>query len=57
MRFSMPPLPGEFEIPDDWIVEAGFAGFKPTESAYLSTTAGLFVPLTQVETSVEGLVS
>jgi hypothetical protein len=49
MRFAMPHLPGSFEIPDDWIVEAGFVGFKPTESAYLSTTAGLSVPLTQVE--------
>jgi hypothetical protein len=49
MRFSMPHLPGEFEIPDDWIVEAGFSGFTPIASAYRSTTEGLLAPLTMVE--------
>jgi hypothetical protein len=50
MRFSMPHFPGEFEIPDDWIAEAGFNGFKPNDPAYRSTTRGvLLVPLTQIE--------
>jgi hypothetical protein len=49
MRFSMPHLPCEFEIPDGWLSEAGFAGFKPTASAYRSTKATLFAPLMQIE--------
>src|SRR6202022_450215 len=49
MRFAMPHLPGGFEIPDDWLSEAAFTGFKPTERAFRSTTAMSFVPLTQVE--------
>jgi hypothetical protein len=37
MRFALPLLPAEFEIPDDWWTEAGMAGFKPTEQTYRST--------------------
>jgi hypothetical protein len=52
MRFPMPHFPSEFEIPDDWLSEAGLAGFEPYDSAYRSTTAVSFVPLTQVEPPV-----
>jgi len=30
MRFQMPHFPTEFEIPDEWLDEAGFQGFSPT---------------------------
>jgi hypothetical protein len=45
----MPHLPGEFEIPDDWLSEAGIVGFKPTARAYRSITTAVLVPLTAVE--------
>jgi hypothetical protein len=49
MRFSMPHLPGTFELPDDWLAEAGFTGFVPTGSAYRSSKVMLLAPLTVVE--------
>jgi len=49
MRFSMPHFPGEFEIPDDWLSEAGIVGFKPNDRAYRSTAGALLVPLTEIE--------
>jgi hypothetical protein len=49
MRFAMPHLPCTFEIPDDWLSEAGWVGFQPSVAAYRSTKATLFAPLTQIE--------
>jgi hypothetical protein len=37
MRFPFPLLPAEFEIPDEWWIEAGMPGFTPSSSAYRST--------------------
>ena len=37
MRFPMPHYPSEFEIPDDWLREAGVIGFTPLTTSYHST--------------------
>jgi hypothetical protein len=37
MRFPFPCFPAEFELPDDWLAEAGFVGFKPSREAFRST--------------------
>jgi hypothetical protein len=39
MRFRMPYFPCDFEILDDWWIEAGMAGFTSSRPAYRSTTA------------------
>jgi len=49
MRFPMPYFPCEFEIPDEWLSEAGIVGFVPAEAAYRSSENGMLFPLTQVE--------
>lgn len=49
MRFQMPHFPCEFEIPDDWIADAGARGFVPGTAAYLTSGAAHDAPLTQVE--------
>ena len=50
MRFLFPLLPAEFEIPDEWWIEAGMAGFTPSAPAYLSTaTTTHTIPLRQIE--------
>lgn len=49
MRFFMPHFPTEFEIPDDWLSEAGMFGFTPSASAYRSTAAAILIPLTAIE--------
>jgi hypothetical protein len=49
MRFPMPHFPCEFEIPDDWIVEAGARDFVPRTAAYLPSAPANDAPLTQVE--------
>jgi hypothetical protein len=51
MRFPMPHFPIEFEIPDDWIEEAGMTGFRPSTSAYRPrpTKESFLIPLTQIE--------
>jgi hypothetical protein len=49
MRFPMPHYPCDFEIPDDWLLEAGMVGFAPTETAFHSDASALFVPLTTIE--------
>ena len=36
MRFAFPRFPAEFEIPDDWWIEAGMGGFTRHGSAYRS---------------------
>ena len=55
MRFPMPHYPCEFEIPDDWLSEAGVIGFTPMTASYRST-AGILVPLTAIEPAAAGEV-
>jgi hypothetical protein len=38
MRFDFPHFPAEFEIPDDWWMEAGMRDFACQSVAYKSTT-------------------
>jgi hypothetical protein len=49
MRYAMPNFPAEFEIPDDWLTEAGIIGFVPTERAYHSSSDAILVSLTNIE--------
>jgi hypothetical protein len=49
MRYAMPSFPCELEIPDDWLAEAGIAGFTPTTRAYRSSSDAVEVPLTDIE--------
>lgn len=49
MRFRFPLLPGEFEIPDEWWVEAGMTGFVPFGHTYRSTATAVAVPLREIE--------
>lgn len=49
MRYVMPHFPCEFEIPDDWLAEAGADGFTPPTRAYCSTSTAVLVPLTAIE--------
>ena len=42
-------LPAEFEIPDDWIAEAGIAGFVKTGETYRSTPSATMIPLREIE--------
>jgi hypothetical protein len=56
MRYPMPNFPCEFEIPDDWLAEAGMREFKPYDSAYRWTACSLvpdvavqLIPLAEVE--------
>jgi hypothetical protein len=48
MRFPFPRFPAEFEIPDDWWVEAGMLEFVRRTSAYRSLMADL-VALDDIE--------
>jgi hypothetical protein len=41
MHFRLPSFPCFFEIPDDWLDEAGMRGFSAVTSSYRSTEAGL----------------
>lgn len=56
MRFTMPMYPCEFELPDDWLAEAGWldsAGrriFQPTHPAFHSTSKATLIDLALVET-------
>jgi hypothetical protein len=50
MRFPMPHYPGEFEIPDDWLSEAGMTDFKLAGVAYRSSNpAARLIPMTAIE--------
>ena len=49
MRFPMPHLPLEFEIPDAWLHEAGFQGQWPMGEAYRSKADAERILLTSVE--------
>jgi hypothetical protein len=46
MRYLMPNFPCEFEIPDDWIAEAGIGNFGPRAAAYRSSDDARLIPLT-----------
>lgn len=48
MRFSMPRLPCEFEIPDQWLNEVGISNFNPTAEAYHSTNEAIIVSLRDI---------
>ena len=49
MRFPMPHHPCEFEIPDDWLREAGAIGFTPITTSYRSRPGTALAPLTAIE--------
>jgi hypothetical protein len=49
MRYAMPHFPCEFEIPDDWIAEAGAQDFSPNTAAYGASAKACDTPLTEVE--------
>jgi hypothetical protein len=49
MRYAMPSFPCEFEIPDDWLIDAGAVGFIPTTTAYRSSSDAVLVPLAVIE--------
>jgi hypothetical protein len=49
MMFPMPHYPCFFEIPDDWLAEAGLIGFTPQTQAYVTTPGAKLIPLTQIE--------
>lgn len=49
MRYPMPNFPCDFEIPDDWLAEAGMDTFTPTATAYRSTADAVLVPLHKIE--------
>jgi hypothetical protein len=55
MRFQMPLFPCEFELPDDWIAEAGWLDgvgrriFQPSGSAFHSTSDAVLADLALVE--------
>jgi hypothetical protein len=42
MRFAFPRFPAEFEIADDWWIEAGMPGFTRQGSAYRSPATDVF---------------
>lgn len=48
MRFPMPRLPYEFEIPDDWLKEVGIRNFNPTTEAYRSTNEATIVGIRDI---------
>jgi hypothetical protein len=49
MRFPLPLLPAEFEIPDDWWCEAGMEGFRPPSNAYHSSSEAKLILLREIE--------
>ena len=49
MRYLMPHYPCEFEIPDDWLAEAGLRGLTPNAAAYCSSANAVLVPLREIE--------
>lgn len=49
MRYPMPNHPCDFEIPDEWLAEAGMIDFTPKATAYRSLAGARLVPLVQIE--------
>lgn len=52
MRFPLPLLPAEFEIPDEWWAEAGMSRFTPAATAYRSKAGATHIPLRDIEPPV-----
>jgi hypothetical protein len=48
VRFSFPHFPAEFDIPDDWWLEAGMLGFDPLDSTYKTAAASTQVSLDEI---------
>lgn len=51
MRFQMPHLPLEFQIPDEWWAEAGMTAGLPEGRAFRSDATAQLVPLVDIEPS------
>jgi hypothetical protein len=50
MRFSFPCFPAEFELPYEWLADAGMIGFRPLTAKFRSTAdAKLSIPLRDIE--------
>jgi hypothetical protein len=49
MHFQLPNFPCEFEIPDDWLVEAGLRNFTASTPSFCSTTDVTLVPIREIE--------
>jgi hypothetical protein len=49
MRFHLPLLPAEFEIPDSWWNDAGMTTFHPRAPSYHSTPDAIAVARRQIE--------
>ncbi len=49
MHFALPNFPCEFEVPDDWLAEAGIIGFAATTQAYRCTVDAELVALSKIE--------
>jgi hypothetical protein len=49
MRFSLPLLPAEFEVPDEWWTETGMVGFTPKGRAYRSMAEAILILLRDIE--------
>jgi len=45
----MPNHPCDFEVPDEWLIEAGGESFLPTTPAYASPTDAVLVDLNAIE--------
>jgi hypothetical protein len=49
LRYPMPNYPCDFELPDEWLIEAGMANFIRARTAFRSTTNAVLVPLCEIE--------
>jgi len=49
MQYALPNFPCQFDIPDDWLDEAGFRGFRTTTPAFRSTVGATLIPLAKIE--------
>lgn len=49
MLFQLPNFPCSFEIPDDWLQEAGFNGYVATEPSFRSKPGATLVCLAEIE--------
>jgi hypothetical protein len=49
MHFQLPNFPCGFEIPDEWLDEAGTRGFSAVMASYRSTADAVLVRLDEIE--------
>lgn len=49
MRFQMPNYPCEFELPDEWLDQAGMRTFTPASPAYGSIACAVLVATREIE--------